>query len=47
VLGVNVWRGVLGVDRATVIVSIEEDGDGFVVARVRPLRCAGCGVRPR
>ena len=48
-LGVNVWRGVLGVDRATVIVSIEEDGDGFVVARVRPrrdakFRCGRCGA---
>jgi len=36
VLDINVWRGVLGVDRATVIESIEEDGEGAVVARVRP-----------
>jgi transposase len=49
VLGVNVWRGVLGVDRATVIESIEEDEEGAVVARVRPRRgskrrCGRCGV---
>jgi len=50
VLGVNVWRGVLGVDRATVIESIEEDQEGAVVARVRPRRdskrrCGRCGAR--
>ena len=49
-LGVNVWRGMLGVDRATVIESVEEDGEGSLVARVRPRRdskrrCGRCGVR--
>jgi hypothetical protein len=34
VLGVNVWRGMLGVDRATVIESVEEDAEGSLVARV-------------
>jgi len=50
VLGVNVWRGMLGVDRATVIESVEEDAEGSLVARVRPRRdskrrCGRCGVR--
>jgi len=48
VLGVNVWRSVLGVDRATVIESVVEDESGFVVARVRLRRdarlcCGRCG----
>lgn len=49
-LGTNVWRRVLGVDRATVIEAVEEDGDESVVAHVRPRRdskrrCGRCGVR--
>lgn len=50
-LGSNVWRKVLGVDRATVIESVEIDEDGCsVVAHVRrrrptKLRCGRCGVR--
>ena len=49
--GANVWRGVLGVDRATVIedVDFDEDSDTIVV-HVRPRRstkrrCGRCGVR--
>jgi len=51
VLGVQVWRTALGVDRATVIESIEFDEDaGSVVVHVRPrrstqLRCGMCGKR--
>jgi transposase len=49
VLGVNVWRGVLGVDWATVIESIEDE-EGSVVARVSQRRdskrrCGRCGAR--
>lgn len=49
-LSVNVWRAVLGVDRVTVIESVEEDEDGFVVVGVRPRRdskrrCGRCGAR--
>ncbi len=50
-LGINVWRRMLGVDRATVIesVDIDEETDA-VVAQVRPRRdskrrCGRCGVR--
>ncbi len=50
-LGTNVWRCVLGVDRATVIesVGVEEDINA-VVAHVRPRRdswrrCGRCGAR--
>jgi transposase len=51
VLGVQVWRTALGVDRATVIESIEFDEDaGSVVVHVRPkrskkLRCGVCRKR--
>jgi transposase len=51
VLGANVWRGVLGVDRATVIEAIEFDEVAeTVVAMVRPRRatkrrCGLCGER--
>jgi len=49
VLGVKVWRRVLGVDRATVIEAVEVDED-VVVAHVRPRRdskrrCGKCGIR--
>ena len=52
-LGAKVWRSVLGVDRTTVIESVEvdeEDGEDVVVALVRPRkatkrRCGRCGVR--
>ena len=50
-LGANVWRGVLGVDRATVIEAIEFDEVAeTVVAMVRPRRatkrrCGLCGER--
>ena len=50
-LGVQVWRSALGVDRATVIESIDFDEDaGSVVAHVRPRRskkrrCGVCGKR--
>jgi len=51
VLGVNVWRRMLGVDRATVIedVDFDEEADSVVV-HVRPRRstkrrCGRCGVR--
>ena len=50
---VRLWRGLLGVDKRTVIEDIEFDQEGadgaqLVVARVRPrrgvsLRCARCG----
>ena len=48
-LGVKVWRRVLGVDRATVIEAVEVDED-VVVAHVRPRRdskrrCGKCGIR--
>jgi len=52
VLGVRVWRRVLGVDRATVIESVEVDDDvgdqPVIVASVRPRRatkrrCGRCG----
>ena len=50
-LGVNVWRRMLGVDRATVIedVDFDEEADSVVV-HVRPRRstkrrCGRCGVR--
>jgi len=49
--GANVWRRVLGVDRATVIedVDFDEESD-TVVVHVRPRRatkrrCGRCGVR--
>ena len=50
-LGANVWRRVLGVDRATVIEAVEVDEeDDVVVAHVRPRRhtkrrCGICGQR--
>jgi transposase len=49
VLGSNVWRGMIGVDRATVIEAMEEDDDNAVVVHVRPRRdskrrCGRCGV---
>jgi len=49
VLGVKVWRRVLGVDRATVIEAVEVDED-VIVAHVRPRRdskrrCGKCGIR--
>ena len=50
-LGANVWRRMLGVDRATVIESVEEDGErGAIVVSVRPRRatkrrCGRCGMR--
>ena len=48
-LGSNVWRKVLGVDRATVIEAVEAQGDAWIVARVRPRRaskrrCGLCGT---
>ena len=48
-LGVKVWRRVLGVDRATVIEAVEVDED-VIVAHVRPRRdskrrCGKCGIR--
>jgi hypothetical protein len=50
-LDANLWRRILGVDRATVIESVEgdEETDALVV-RVRPRRatkrrCGRCGVR--
>jgi transposase len=51
VLGINVWRRMLGVDRATVIESVEVDEEtNAVLAHVRPRRdsrrrCGRCGVR--
>jgi len=51
VLGTNVWRRVLGVDRATVIGSVKlDEGTNAVVAQVRPRRdskrrCGRCGLR--
>jgi transposase len=51
VLGANVWRRVLGVDRATVIEEIDFDEESdTVVVHVRPRRptkrrCGRCGVR--
>jgi transposase len=51
VLGVNVWRRALGVDRATVIEEIDLDEESeTVVVHVRPRRatkrrCGRCGVR--
>ena len=49
-LGANVWRRMVGVDRATVIEAVEEDGDDVVVVHVRPRRdskrrCGRCGVQ--
>ena len=50
-LGVNVWRRVLGVDRATVIEEIDLDEESeTVVVHVRPRRatkrrCGRCGIR--
>ena len=50
-LDANLWRRILGVDRATVIESVEEDEEtDALVVRVRPrrptkLRCGRCGVR--
>ena len=47
---VRLWRGLLGVDKRTVIEDIEFDEEGadgaeLVVARVRPAtRCFGAGV---
>lgn len=49
-LGTNVWRRVLGVDRATVIEGVEVgDAANAVVAHLRPRRaskrrCGRCGV---
>jgi transposase len=51
VLGANVWRRVVGVDRQTVIESVEiDETEGVIVALVRPRRdtkrrCGRCGVR--
>jgi transposase len=53
VLGVSLWRRVLGVDRATVIESVEvgeDSGEEVVVVHVRPRRstkrrCGRCGKR--
>jgi hypothetical protein len=51
VLGTNVWRMMLGVDRATVIEAVEVDEiEDAVVAHVRPRRagkrrCGRCGRR--
>ena len=50
-LGANVWRRVLGVDRATVIEEIDLDEESeTVVVHVRPRRatkrrCGRCGGR--
>lgn len=49
-LAANVWRQILGVDRATVIEGIEVDEEDTVVVHVRPRRatkrrCGRCGVR--
>ncbi len=50
-LGVNIWRGMLGVDGATVIEGIDFDEEAdCVVVHVRPRRstkrrCGRCGVR--
>ena len=53
-LGTNVWRHALGVDRATVIESVEVDEEASsAVIHVRPKRptkrrcgrCGRCGVR--
>ena len=50
-LGVNIWRRMLGVDRATVIEGIDFDEEAdCVVVHVRPRRstkrrCGRCGVR--
>ncbi len=50
-LGANVWRRALGVDRATVIEEIDLDEESeTVVVHVRPRRatkrrCGRCGVR--
>ncbi|MHB8264140.1 MAG: ISL3 family transposase, partial [Acidimicrobiales bacterium] len=50
-LGTNVWRRILGVNKTTVIesVSVDEDANA-VVAHVRPRRstkrrCGRCGAR--
>ena len=49
-LGANVWRRVLGVDRATVIEEIDLDEESeTVVVHVRPRRatkrrCGRCGM---
>jgi transposase len=51
VLGANVWRKLLGVDRATVIEAVDFDEEaGSVVVHVRPRRstkrrCGLCGRR--
>ena len=50
-LGANVWRRVLGVDRATVIEEVDFDEESeTVVIHVRPRhptkrRCGRCGIR--
>ena len=50
-LDANLWRSILGVDRATVIESVEEDKEtDALVVRVRPRRptkrrCGRCEVR--
>ena len=50
-LGINIWRRMLGVDRATVIEEIDFDEEAdCVVVHVRPRRstkrrCGRCGVR--
>jgi transposase len=50
-LGVNVWRRMLGVDKTTVIESVEfDEDDDAVIAHVRARkaskrRCGRCGVR--
>jgi transposase len=50
-LNTNIWRSVLGVEKSTVIESVEADEDGdYVVAHVRPRRskkrrCGLCGLK--
>ena len=52
-LGANVWRSVLGVDRTTVIEGVDFDEESMaVVVHVRPRRggrsrCRRCGARLR
>jgi transposase len=48
VQGSSVWRGMLGLDKSTVIERVERDPDGTVVVHVRPRRgvpmcCGRCG----
>jgi len=48
VQGLSVWRRVLGIEGRTVLERVDVDGDGTVVASVRPrrdapMRCGRCG----